>query len=174
MRSLHILMALNAISLAACIKLGDGTTTTTIKEERMSFTDPKEQAEFERRLSAAGVPFKVELQEGSRYVTWGGEHSPVAKREAQTLIGEPLPPGRPISFSPPEHQERFKSWLTESAIPYTTKVSQGREYVIWDDANTAKVKSWKHFGPVAQQEAPNPTIERTPTGKPGAASHANR
>jgi hypothetical protein len=174
MRPLLIFLAIIGISLTACIKFGDGTTTTTVKEERISFNSPEEQAAFERGLSEAGIPFKVEIKEGVRYATWSGEHSSAANRVRTTVLGVPLPPGRHISFSPSEHQEKFKSWLSENAISYTTKVSHGREYVIWDEADSIKVKSWKHFGPAAQQEAPNPSIERTSPGKPGAASHVKR
>jgi hypothetical protein len=162
-------------ALAGCIKFGDGTTTTTVMEESVSFVSPEKQAEFERALTEAGVPFKVEVHEGTRYASWSGEHSPAAKRVEELLVGEPLPPGRSISFSSSEHQERFKSWLRESSIPYTTKMYQGDEYIIWDEANTTKVKSWKHFGPAARQEAPNPSIETDVQGlSPLADPHVER
>jgi hypothetical protein len=168
-----------SVALSACIKFefGDGTTTTSTAaktvREGASLADPKEQAEFERRLSEAGVPFEIETRHGDRFAYWSEEHSVAANRAKASVIGEPLPHGRNISFSPPEQQERFKAWLEENSIPYKTQISRGREFVVWDEANTEKVESWKHYGKNVR-EAPNPSIERTSPGKPGAASHVKR
>jgi len=139
----------------------------------MSFVDPKEQAAFERGLTEAGIPYKIDIRDGSRYASWEGEYSQAASQVRVSTFGEPLPIGRHVAFGPPEHQEKFKSWLREQDIPYTTRVKGGREYVIWEQAHTQKVTTWKHFGPSAS-EAPNPSIERTSPGKPGAASHVKR
>lgn len=166
-----IVLLVCAAALSSCIRFGDGTTTTV--SESISFADEKQQAAFERGLTDAGIPFKIEMRDGMRHAVWTPEHAQAAGQVKLSIVGEPLPADRHIAFAPPERQEEFKSWLREQGIPFTTRVSRDREYVIWYEAHTDKVTSWEKFGPRAGA-APDPRNGKMAPGHPPGASHVKQ
>lgn len=142
--------------------------------ESFASSYPGGQSKFEKALDQAGVPYKTEIRDGRRHATWSAEHKTKVDQVKAGVLGQPLPSGRNAALSPPEYQEQFKTWLSENSIPYTIQHSHGREYIVWEEPFTEKVNSWKDFPKQAAAEAPNPSIERTSPGKPGAASHVKR
>lgn len=59
------------------------------------------------------------------------------------MLGPDLPSGRNISYDA-ETQAKFKLWLAENGIPFSTAVKEEREYVIWEENVDDKVRKW-HF-----------------------------
>jgi hypothetical protein len=173
----RFLFTLLLVASGACSRPEDGRQTipSEIKvDESTAYHDPIEQASFESALKAAKVPHTIEFYEGRRAVAWKAEHSEAVKRIQMELFGEPFPPGAGLSPSP-DLRDEFKAWLKENSVPYTTHISRGREYIMWEETYTPMVRTWKHFPPPPPaRQAPNPSIERTSPGKPGAASHVKR
>jgi hypothetical protein len=94
----------------------------------------------------------------------GGDSYGIAvllKGAAQPLArpGEQLPNGRNVSMDG-EEMQRFKQWLTESHIPYRTQFHDGREFVVWEQEDTARVIKFDHLSEVM------PETPRSDSGTP--------
>ena len=170
----HLVAVFLAAAVAGCDE--SKTSTEQLVSESFASSYPGEQATFEKALAQAGVPYKIEMQDGQRYATWSAEHKKTVDQVKADFFGKPLPPGRHLHLTPPEYQKKFEAWLSENSVPYSVQQSHGREYIVWEEQFTAKVNSWKDLPslPAAAAEAPNPSIERTSPRKPGAASHVKR
>ena len=137
-------------------------STKRLVSESSTYTDAEKQARFKTALKDAGVEHEIYTgEDGREYVRWKGEDSATVERTKTQLFGEPLPQGRHIHFGEP-YQDQFKKWLTDNAIPFTTRQSDGTEYVIWGAADYAKVSRWEHFPRDTYGKAPelssNPTV----------------
>src|SRR6266853_1381563 len=146
-------------------------TTKRLSSESSSYADPEKQRRFKVALKQAVVPHEIYTgNDGREYVKWKGEDGAAVEAVKISLFGEPLPEGRHIHFGAP-YQERFKKWLTDSGIPFTTRLSEGKEYVIWEAADYPQIAKWKDFPretyEKAQQLSSNPTVE-TDARKSGA------
>jgi hypothetical protein len=84
--------------------------------------------------------------------------SVLLKGAAQPLTrpGEQLPNGRNVGMDG-EEMQRFKQWLTERRIPYRTQFHDGREFVIWDEENTAEVIKFDHLAEVMPETRADPS-----------------
>jgi hypothetical protein len=141
--------------------------------ESARYEDPLEQEQFVAALKQAGIPFVITQLRGKDYVKWDPNRESDVLRIQTALFGAELPDGRNLASSGPAQQE-FKDWLAARQIPYTTQVSRGREYVVWDAQYTRQVSEWKYFPPTTGAAASNSSIERTATGKPASAAHVER
>jgi hypothetical protein len=122
-------------------------------------------------LKQAGVPHEIYIGYGNReYVRWKAEDSARVHNIQVSLFGEDPPEGRSINFGAP-YAERFKKWLTENRIPFTTMLSDGKEYVVWEAADYPRVSKWKDFPRETFEKAfnlsSNPTVD-TDARKSGA------
>jgi hypothetical protein len=144
MRTLAGLLAVALV--AACeVESQPPISTKRLISESTTYADPEKQRVFKSALKDAGVNHELYTgDDGREYVRWKGEDGAKVERIKAQLFGEPLPEGRHIHFGAPYH-EWFKKWLTDNAIPFTTQQRDGKEYVIWQDADYPKVSQWEHF-----------------------------
>jgi hypothetical protein len=124
----------------ACIRV-DSSGGSSLASEGYSLSDPAKQERLKQELTAAGVPFTTKTLDGQEFVHWDASHAERANAVRVALLGPDLPSGRHISYDA-ETQTRFKSWLTENGIPFSTAVKEGREYVIWEENVDDKVRKW--------------------------------
>ena len=146
-RQVRAFSALIAMTLVASCEIGPQPPVSTkrLVSESSTYTDPEKQARFKSALKDAGIKHEIYTgDDGREYIRWKGEDSATVERIKIQLFGEPLPEGRHIHFGEP-YQDQFKKWLTDNAIPFTTRQSDGREYVVWDAADSAKVSQWEYF-----------------------------
>lgn len=128
------------VAAAACIRV-DSSGGSKLASEGYSLSDPAKQERFKQELTAAGVPFTTKTLDGQEYVHWDASHAERANAVRISLLGPDLPSGRNISYDA-ETQARFKSWLAENGIPFSTAVKEEREYVIWEENVDDKVRKW--------------------------------
>lgn len=164
-RSARSLVALLTVALLASCEVGPQPPVSTkrLVSESHAYADAEKQTRFKSALRDAGIDHEIYTGgDGREYVRWKGEDSAAVERIQVQLFGEPLPEGRHIHFGAPHH-ERFKKWLTDNAIPFTTRQNDGKEYVIWKAVDYAKVSQWEHFPrdtyEKAQKPSSNPTVE---------------
>jgi hypothetical protein len=146
-RPVRILFALVAFALVASCEVGPRTPVSTkhLVFESSAYADPEKQSRFKSALKTAGIEHEVYTgDDGREYLRWKGEDSAKVERIKVQLFGEPLPEGRHIHFGAPHH-EWFKKWLADSRIPFTTRQVDGKEYVIWEAADYARVSQWEYF-----------------------------
>jgi hypothetical protein len=112
-----------------------------LDSEAYSFHDPVRQEQFKQKLTAAGVPFTTETLDGQEFVRWTKSDAERATAIRQEVFGPDLPSGRHIAYDGAT-QARFKAWLTENGIPFSTAEKDGREYIIWEPAVDKEVRKW--------------------------------
>lgn len=150
--------------LTACdISPQPPVSTKRLISQSNSYSDPDKQHRFKDALRQAAVPHEIYTgADGREYVKWSGEHSDAVEKIQISLFGEPLPEGRSIHFGAP-YNDRFKKWLTDSGIPFTTRLSDGKEYVIWAAADYPRVAKWEHFPRETYEKlhqlSSNPTVD---------------
>lgn len=107
--------------------------------------DKARQQQFKDALNKAAVPYETYRDEkGNERLKWQGENNDAVERVRISLFG-PLPPaGRSIGFDA-RYQDQFKKFLDSNRIPYKTAMSYGKEYVIWEAHDYARIASWEHF-----------------------------
>jgi hypothetical protein len=171
--SARLLAALVAVALLTSCEIGPQPPVTTkrLLSQSTSYTDHDKQQRFKEALRQAGVSHEIYTGDDKReYVKWKGEDSATVEQIQVSLFGEPLPEGRSIHFGAP-YNDRFKKWLTDSGIPFTTRLSDGKEYVIWEAADYPRVAKWEHFPretyEKVHQLSSNPTVD-TDARKSGA------
>jgi hypothetical protein len=154
------LLITGALLLAGCEYQSE--RTSRLISESVSHTDPEKQSRFKEALKREAVPYEIYTgDDGREYVKWGGADSAKVKQIDIALFGEPLPEGRSIHFGGARHEE-FKNWLKENGIRFETRISDGKEYVIWSAADYSKVAAWKNFPKHYLQHFPlssNPTVD---------------
>jgi hypothetical protein len=110
--------------------------------ESVSYSDAESQERFKEALSTAGIPYEVATeQRNQEFVRWDATYSEAVERVKDSVF---LPPGRNISLDE-TRQLRFKSWLQENAIPFRTMNDDGREYIVWEEADSERVRAWNEF-----------------------------
>ena len=173
-RSAGALLALILSALLASCEVGPQPPVSTkrLVSESSTYTDPEKQTLFKAALKDAGVQHEIYTgEDGREYVRWKGKGSATVERIKTQLFGEPLPQGRHIHFGAP-YQEQFKKWLTDNTIPFTTRQSDGKEYVIWGAGDYAKVSRWEHFPRDTYGKAPE--LSSNPTVDPNARKNSAR
>jgi hypothetical protein len=133
---------LAAVTLAVATACVQSDSPPKLASEGYSFADPVKQERFKGELTAAGVPFTVEITGGQEFIGWNARDAGRANSVRVALFGPDLPPKRHISYDD-KMQAEFKSWLTENGIPFSIAVVDGYEYVIWDEAVDSKVREWR-------------------------------
>ena len=141
MRFLKATIPVFALAVATACVQTDSPGERKLASESYSFSDPVKQERLKRELTAARVPFTIETLDGQEYVRWDASHAERANAVRTALLGPDLPSGRNIAYDD-ETQTKFKSWLAENGIPFSTAVKEGREYVIWDENVDDKVRKW--------------------------------
>jgi hypothetical protein len=137
------------------VKKSSRVTTHTITR-----ADPEKQRQFIEALKSAGISHElITGDDGKQYVKWRGEDNAAVKKVEVALFGEPIPEERSIHFDGTMNDE-FKSWLAANSIAFETRMSDGREYVIWSADDYSKIKTWKHFPKsyVEQLQSSNITV----------------
>jgi hypothetical protein len=143
----RILGLIIGVALASGCEVGSQPPTSSkrLVSQSTAYADPEKQRAFKSALKDAGVHHEIYTgDDGREYVRWMGEDSATVEGIQVRLFGEALPEGRHIHFGAPYH-EWFKKWLTDNSIPFTTRQRDGKEYVIWQDADYPKVSQWEHF-----------------------------
>jgi hypothetical protein len=141
MRNLKVAIAALALSLTTACLPSDPAKERKLVSESYSFSDPAKQERLKRELAAAGVPFTTETFEGQEHISWEARYAPQANAVRTAVLGPDLPQGRHIAYDA-EGQAKFKQWLTQNGIPYSTLEKDGREYVVWEDNVDDKVRAW--------------------------------
>jgi hypothetical protein len=137
-------------------------STKRLVSESRTYADPAKQSRFKSALKDAVIHHEIYTgDDGREYVRWKGEDSAAVERIQVQLFGEPLPDGRHIHFGAPHH-ERFKKWLTDNGIPFKTRQSDGKEYIVWNAVDYPKISQWEYFPrdtfDKAQVLSSNPTV----------------
>jgi len=143
---LALLVLMSSLLVASCDRdpQADAKSKKTFLESVM-YEDPGKQAAFKSALKDAGIEYSTYVgKDGHEYVQWSSDHRDDVNRIIRRISGEPLPEGRHVRFGPPHH-EMFKKWLTNNAIPFTTQLSDGEEYIVWKQEDYPRVSQWKHF-----------------------------
>ena len=110
--------------------------------ESVSYSDPADQERFKQALTSAGIPFDVVTeQRNQEFIQWDARYSAQVERVKDSIFP---PPGRSIALDS-KWQARFKTWLDENGIPYTTVIADEGEYVVWDEADAKRVRAWPDF-----------------------------
>ena len=128
------------VAATACVRF-ESHDGSKLASEGYSLSDPAKQERLKQELTAAGVPFTIKTIDGQEYVHWDASQADRANAVRIALLGPDLPSGRNISYDA-ETQAKFKSWLAENGIPFSTAVNEGREYVIWEENVDDKVRKW--------------------------------
>ena len=139
-------LIVGAVLVSACeVESQPPPPSKRLISQSTAYANPESQRVFKLALKDAGIPYDIYTGDGGlEYVRWKGEDSAKVEAIQARLFGEPLPDGRHIHFGPPDH-ERFKTWLTANGIPFSTRQSRGKEYVIWQESDYPKVSQWEHF-----------------------------
>jgi hypothetical protein len=138
MQRVSILLSL--LALLGCDYRAETKSRTT--SEGVSYGDVSDQERFKQALSGAGIPFEVAIeQRGQEFVRWDASYSAEVKRIKDSLF---LPSGRNLRLDP-ERQSQFKAWLEQNEVPYRTMVQEDGEYVVWEEADAARVRAWPPF-----------------------------
>jgi hypothetical protein len=130
-----------AFTLAVATACVQSDSPPKLDSEGHSFADPVKQERLKRELTAAGVPFTLEIKGGQEFINWSVRDAERANAVRIALFGPDLPLDRHISYDD-KTQAEFKSWLTENGIAFSTAVVDGDEYVIWDEAVDSRVRQW--------------------------------
>lgn len=143
-----------SLMLAGCGLQGaeEPKKSSSVTTHSTTRADPEKQRQFIEALKSAGISHELLLgDDGKQYVKWRGEDNAAVQKVEVALFGELVPVGRSIHFDGTMNDE-FKSWLVTNGIAFETRMSYGREYVIWSAADHERVKNWKHF-PKSYDEA---------------------
>jgi hypothetical protein len=138
-----VVLATLTIGIPTSTKHESSTYSSVITSIR--YEDPREHQMFREALERAQVPVTVERRDGKDYFTWPREHDAAVTQIASNLFGDTPPRGRSISMQPKEELEEFKNWLRANDIRFTTQISHGREFVVWEAADTARVERWPRW-----------------------------
>ncbi len=141
MRIVGTLIVALVIACAGC-ELQVDTTPKTMAPTGISYRDAKEQERFKRALSKAGIPYEVSVHKNQEFVDWDPSYSEAVEEVKDSLL--PLPPGRHINLDE-RRQSLFKEWLKQRKVPYTTKIVDKREFIIWEKADANRVRAWEGF-----------------------------
>jgi len=110
--------------------------------ESVSYSDTDDQERLKQALKSAGIPFDVVTQQRNQeFIRWDAKYSAQVERIKDSIFP---PPGRSIRFDS-ERQSQFKAWLEKNRIPYRTVAEDGDEYVVWEEADAARVRAWPDF-----------------------------
>ena len=138
----RISILLSLIALVGCDYRVETKSRTT--SEGVSYSDASDQERFKQALASAGIPFDVTTeQRGQEFVRWDASHSAEVTRIKESLF---LPSGRNLRLDP-ERQSEFKAWLEQNSVPYRTMTQEDGEYVVWEEADAARVRAWPQFPP---------------------------
>lgn len=108
-----------------------------------SLTDPAEMQAFKDALTAAKVPYEVVRQDdGLEYAKYDLAYEAAGEAISDKLFGKPLPNGRHLG-----HSSDFEDWLRANGIPFATQLRRGHTYIVWADADSARVKAYPRFPP---------------------------
>lgn len=140
MRLTRIFVTLLAVTGLGCE--GQVDTQSRTLSESISYSDANDQTRLKQALSSAGIPYKVVVRErGQEFVEWDARYSAQVERVKDSLF---LPSGRNIHLDD-ERLSQFKAWLERNGIPYRSMVEENREYVIWEEIDAERVRSWEGF-----------------------------
>jgi hypothetical protein len=121
------------------------TTERKLVSESVSYEDPDEHRRFKDALDEANVPYETYVNEkGKEFVRWRPEVRGTVQAVQAKVFGPDLPAGRNIHFEG-DMGALLKSWLAENDIPFTVIVNRGKEYVVWDETDNERVRSWESF-----------------------------
>jgi hypothetical protein len=157
-----LLGVVTAALVASCeIAPQPPVSTKRLVSQSHAYADAEKQTRLKSALKEAGIHHEIYTgDDGREYVRWKGEDSVAVQRIQVQIFGEPLPEGRHIHFGAPHH-ERFKKWLTDNAIAFTTRQNDGKEYVIWNAVDYAKIAQWEHFPRETYEKAQKLSSSRT-------------
>lgn len=134
------LIAALVIAFASGCELRTRTESSTLLES-VSYSDATKQLRLKDALSRSGIPYKIEIDDGKEFVRWETAYSAQVRRVQDSLF---LPPGRNIHMDS-DRQSRFKAWLEQQGIPYRTMPEGGDEFIVWDETDAERVRSWEEF-----------------------------
>jgi len=132
-------VALLALISAGCEVHTDATTRTIVGG--VSYSDATKHQRLKDALSQSGIPYTVEIEKGAELLRWDASYDAQVQRIEDSLF---LPSGRNIRLDP-DRQSRFKTWLDQNGIPYRTMIEDDGEYIVWDEADADRVRSWREF-----------------------------
>lgn len=119
-------------------------TQSRMLSESISYGDANDQERIKKALSNAGIPYRVVVRERAQeFVEWDAQYSSQVERIKESLF---LPSGRNLRMDA-ERQSRFKAWLNSNGVPYRTMTEQDGEYIVWEEADAERVRSWEEFPP---------------------------
>lgn len=96
------------------------------------YSDADKQQRLKQELAKAGIPFKVETQDGKEYVKWSQEHNGIAEDISRKLRDGPFPNGRQTRFADPAMQKAFADWLTAKGVRHETVKQHGEDWIFWE------------------------------------------
>lgn len=114
-------------------------------EINSSYANPEHQEMFKKAMNSANIPYEVIIgKDGKEYVQWVREDAKSVQKVKERVFGVAPPSGRSIAFEG-EMNERFKSWLKDNNIDFTTTTHFGTEYVIWAEEDGPRVEGFSYF-----------------------------
>jgi hypothetical protein len=95
-------------------------------------SDPDKQQKLKEELAKAGIPFKVQMQDGKEYVKWSVEHDAAAEEISRKVRDGPFPNGRNARFEDPALQKEFADWLTARGVQHEAVKQEGQDWIVWE------------------------------------------
>jgi len=119
-----------------------GAHTSSYVDGYVWFADQTRQAALKQALSREQIPYLVSFDaEGRERISWAPENDDRAKRVQASLFGELPPFDRSLCSRPPN--VRFKKWLIEQGISFTTSNYLDSECVILAEKDKSAVARWE-------------------------------
>ena len=142
-----IIVLIISILLVSC-EVNEGVIEGDIVVASQHFGNPEDQQRFIAALKEHSIPFVKREFRGEEHVEWKAEYHLQVEKIKENLFGkyESNPSGRNVRFSGDTHK-KFKLWLDDKGIPYTTFYSDGKEYIAWQEKYSKQVKEWSYFSP---------------------------
>lgn len=112
------------------------------------YSDADKLKRLKEALTNAGVPYTVETKDGKEYVGWTSDHAAAADEIERKVREGPFPGGGNAAM-PAELQQEFRDWLAKKGVANEVVKSDGREFVVWEQASGDLVREFMEQRPTA-------------------------